>query len=311
MINQKLKEKIDYYEQFYFTLDDPIPFIGDLKIHPVTVRDYYKFYSLISCFTIDKNKTPEGISMSNLAFLIKMMENEEVGGNITAQVIALFELIFKVPNGLYCSNKECNDKNDMEFIPYDEVRKQLANLPKKEDKEKYFNKIRFCPHCGKPMREVYSIKASQDNPLKTLTVYDTEIISKKFDELRSIVCYQNMPDFSDEYIDPDLKRDLDSKAEMQRQEYSQPSLEKQLICISISTPYTVEMLKDITIRKMVLLLRNVDAKAHYFCYKSGEMSGMVKFSSPPRHWIYANNKNDLSKEIMTLEEVNKKFELVT
>lgn len=249
--------------------------------------------------------------MSNLSFLIKLMEDPEKGGVISSQLIGLLELVFRINNGLYCSDEECVKTNGNSFISYEDIRKQLEKISSKEEKEKHFKEKCICPHCGKPMKEVYSIKKIEGNPLKTLCVYDTEINSKKFDELRTIVCYQNMPDYNDEYVDPELKADLDAKAQMQRQEYSQPSLEKQLICITTGTPYTVEMLKDVSIRKMVLLLRTVDAKAHYFCYKTGEMSGMVKFKQEPQHWIYANNKNDLSKEIMTMESVNEKFKLVT
>ena len=35
--------KLKYYEQNYFSNDEPVPFVGDLKIYPVTVKDYYKF----------------------------------------------------------------------------------------------------------------------------------------------------------------------------------------------------------------------------------------------------------------------------
>jgi len=309
MINQQLKMKIEFLEQFYFSTDDPVPFKDSLEIYPVLVKDYYKFYSLIPCFTFDKNKTMEGISMSNLGYAFKLMEDNETGSFFTTQFISLLELIFHVKNGLYCDNENCEDNNEKKVYCYDDIRKKRDSLKTEEEKDKYLSKIRICPKCGKPMREVLSIKEQKGK--KSLSIFDTEIKPKEFDELKEIVCYQNMPDYEDDYIDPKLKADLEAKAKLENPNAVSPTLEKQLICISISSPYTLDMLKQITIRKMVLMLRTIDAKAHYFCYKQGEMSGMVTFRSELKHWIFSSDKHDISKDIMTLDSVQEKFKQVT
>jgi|GEM_PF-4789263 len=93
IISKELQEKITIYEQAYFGLDEPVPFVGGLKIYPVMTKDYYRFYSNLSCLTMDKTvkkvksedehgrvvykdvANPEGISMSNMAYLINCMEN--------------------------------------------------------------------------------------------------------------------------------------------------------------------------------------------------------------------------------------------
>jgi hypothetical protein len=38
------------------------------------------------------------------------------------------------------------------------------------------------------------------------------ITDNDYDILRKVVCYQNMPDYDDEYIDPELKAELELKA---------------------------------------------------------------------------------------------------
>lgn len=277
MITEQMKMKLEYYEQFYFSLDEPIPFKKGLKIYPVMVKDYYKFYSLIPCFTFDKNQTMEGISMSNLSYAFKLMEDKETGRSFISRFIALLELIFHIQDGLYCDNENCEDYNKKKIYYYDENYynkiQAILDSEEKTDEERAdaLFKMRVCPKCGKPMRGVFSIK-EQDNK-KSLSVYDIEIMPKEFDEIKEIVCYQNMPDYNDDYIDPKLKAELEAKAKLENPNAVSPTLEKQLICISISSPYTIDMLKEITIRKMVLMLRTIDAKAHYFCYKQGEMSG--------------------------------------
>ena len=96
-----IKDKIDLYQQIYFTHDEPIPFKGDLLIYPVLVKDYYQFYSLIDIFTVEKNedKTGIGISMTNLDYLIHMTKSDFPDHEIVVRkIIAMFELIFHIKN---------------------------------------------------------------------------------------------------------------------------------------------------------------------------------------------------------------------
>ena len=93
-LSEELKKKLDYYEQAYFYTDSPVPFLDDLKIYPAMAKDYYRFYSNLSCLTMDKTakrviqkdektgedkevtvSNPEGISMSYMAYLISQMED--------------------------------------------------------------------------------------------------------------------------------------------------------------------------------------------------------------------------------------------
>ena len=71
-----IKDKIDLYQQIYFTHDEPIPFKDDLFIYPVLVKDYYQFYSLIDIFTVEKNedKSGIGIAMTNLDYLHSFLQ---------------------------------------------------------------------------------------------------------------------------------------------------------------------------------------------------------------------------------------------
>lgn len=38
---------------------------------------------------------------------------------------------------------------------------------------------------------------------------------------------------------------------------------------------------------------------------------MVSFKHDPTHWIFGENKKDISKEIMTLNDIQSKFAAVT
>ena len=144
-MTEEFAHKLKYYEQSYFTNDEPIPFIGDLKIYPAKVKDYYKFYSLIPVFTLNKNEDPIGIPMSNLEYIFYKMEQEgEEGEFFARQFIALLELVFHVKNGRKCL--KCGD-----FLDFDQVQKKIIEFhaeesillkgnPTEEDIENFKNK---------------------------------------------------------------------------------------------------------------------------------------------------------------------------
>ena len=133
-----------------------------------------------------------------------------------------------------------------------------------------------CKKCGSNMREIISIK--NEGNIKKLSIKNTDISPKYFDELKALVSRQNILDYDgDKYIDPDLKEELEIKARLQNKNYTSPSLEKQMVCVCAGTGYTLKELKEIPLRKLTLLLKTVDSKANYYAQVQGAYSGMVKF----------------------------------
>lgn len=317
-----LEDKMSVYEQLYFGEDEPVPFVGNLKIYPAILKDYYKFYSLINCFTIDKNadKSGIGIPMSDLGYLVYLMQQE---GNerMQNQLYELLAMVFHLENGLYCDNTECSFDGILSFKNLQdtisiEMSKINKNATNREDSEKYileqkkdlFTKLERCPHCGQVMRDVFEIKSNEKNQFK-LFVKGIEINSKKFKELKRIYCYQNILDYNDDYIDPELKEALDEAARLRAGNTEQPTLERQKACIVASTGYRFDELEKLTLRKFSLLVRIISAKVDYTAYKTGEMSGMVTFKTPYPHWIYSNDnpRKNRFKDIMSVDQIEKKI----
>ena len=334
ILSKELEQKITVYEQAYFQTDEPIPFKGGLLIYPVIAKDYYKFYSNLGCLTQDKTikkvmytdengvekekevANPEGIAMSYMNYLIKQMEDEKIGAFVTNQVIGIFELCLHEKNRLYCPN--CGKK-----IEADEVAKKLKELDKEitgdtalTDQDKQLKKLQSIQslsvcECGEQMREVYSIR--NENGQKNLVIKDVVLNNKDLEEFTAVVTHYNILDYDgDKYVDPNLKKDLELKKQLESKNYSSPSLEKQIVGICISSPYRIEELKEtVTLRKLALMLKMIDSQRLYYAQIQGQMSRMVEFKTPPLHWLYGNDKKDMSKEIMTMNDVQKKFAAVT
>ena len=329
MISEQLQKKLDLWEKCYFSLDEAVPFKDNLKVYPVLVKDYYKFYSCFPCLTMDKNtkmvlndegkpikvSNPKGIGMSYLGYLIESMQEGEIGAALTSQLIGLIELVFHEKNGFFCPN--CGEE-----ILFEEIKNELDNITKtimesKGTKEQvdiakieYFKEKMKCKKCGSNMREIISIK--NEGNIKKLSIKNTDISPKDFDELKALVSRQNILDYDgDKYIDPDLKEELEIKARLQNKNYTSPSLEKQMVCVCAGTGYTLKELKEIPLRKLTLLLKTVDSKANYYAQVQGAYSGMVKFKQDPSHWIFGDNKRDIASEFTSLESLTGKFNDVT
>lgn len=308
--SNKVTENLQMYEQIYFTHDKPVPLKGHLQVYPALVKDYNIFYSLIDIFTLDKNKDPNGITMSNLDYFIHLMQPEQENSDIfTRKVINMFELIFHIHNGIKC---ECDEDGDT-FVSYEDIYKLIAEKEHKsgqdlssEDIMKYFYEIRKCPKCGKYREDLIKFN-DLPNGKKDLIVDDVEIDKTTFDELRSLVCYYNLPDYDDEYVDPDLEAELEERAKLENPDAVSPTLEKQMSCLVASTSYKYAELEDLTIRKLVLLLRTVDTKLHYFTYRQAEASGMVSFKHELTHWIYGNDKRNKFDGLQSLDSFKEKM----
>lgn len=347
MISKELQSKLDFYEQVYFALDDPVPFRGGLQIHPVLVKDYYNFYACLPCLTMDKNSktiidetgrpkkvsNPDGIAQSYLAYLISQMEDVSNGQTVTQQVMGLFELIFHIKKGFYCPDCGKEVRYDVIYSGMAEhiesVKKEAKEIYNKQftdgqdhevptevmaeviqkSKLTYLGEALTC-ECGGALRDIFSIKNS--GAIKKLVIKNVELGPKDFEELKALVPRQNILDYDgDKYLDPDLKEELEIKARLQNKDYTSPTLEKQMVCVAVGTGYSLEYLRGISMRKLSLLLKTVDAKSMYYAQVQAAMSGMVKFKEDPKHWIFTDNRKNIKDELTSLENFEKKFEHVT
>lgn len=284
-------DTIEYYKQMYIEMDENIPF-KDKFLHPIKAKDYYNFYGTIGCFTLDKNKDPEGIALSNLEYILKNIELDATR-IYHRKLMKLLEMCFEPENIIFCPDCEIG-------ITQEDITNFISSIS--QDKEKSNKEIKLiedfskCSKCGKTM--IDTIRYGIDEKNRYCIMIGNSIITKKdYDDLRQLVCYQNMPDFNNTYVDPELQAELDEVARLKNREVEMPTFEKQMCCISAGSSYRFEELKEISLRKFVLLLKTIDYKLHYQIYKSGETSGTVKFERPLDHWIYEKKKSNLDDTI--------------
>ena len=100
---------------------------------------------------------------------------------------------------------------------------------------------------------------------------------------------------------------------MKQNAYKMCSLEEQMICVSISSPYKLEDIYKLTIRKFSKMLQRIDHKLHYQIYLSAEMSGMVEFKNKDAivHWMNDLSNKDKYQDVkVDMEDMNSKLDVI-
>ena len=136
-----------------------------------------------------------------------------------------------------------------------------------------------------------------------IQINDIKINKNDFNELKDIIIYQNIPDYSNEYINPDLKKDLEEKERLENKNKKSVSIEKQIASIVISSSLTFEDVLNLTIRKFYIILEMIDKKLHYEIYKTASMSGMVEFKEEIRHYLTENNISTLEGQVINMDDL--------
>lgn len=316
-VNPKIAKELAAYEFRYFRQDLPIPFCG-LTIYPATVAEYERFIDAISCLTLDKNTTLDGLRMSNLDFLISKMtsDDKEENARWSYRLTSLAEICFHVKNGYKCPKcgkvyafgdpevaeiAERSEKRAKEFVSahadsFDAGEEGLRALQEAAAPRCLADETVLSP----------TLTIKKDEKGKNVLVVDGHVIdSDDFNRLRQIILFQNLPDYRDEsWIDPSLKADREKKLALEKQQNDvYASTEEKVVCLSISTSYRFEEIYAMSIRKFTMALSTVDEKINYQITKLAVMTGLVTLPKGKSldHWIYHRNKDQFGDDYKSLD----------
>lgn len=308
-LSDSLAAQLRDYEMEYFRLDLPVPYHGFL-LYPATVRDYEKFTSASACLTLDKNKTPEGIRMTNLDYLVSKLNDKQEGPMWSFKLNLLIEVVFHLKNGLKC--KKCGNiigYGSETFASFIKKVQDLVSNPPKEG-EKFDEPKLVCDKCGNdnPSQYAEMVKIVKgDGKHNSLLVDEKVIDSQMFNELREIIMFQNSAEYqNDSWVDPDVKADYEERLALEQKANAgaTASLERKIVGLSVATNYKLTDIYDMTIRKFAMALGLVDDLINYKITRSAMMSGMVSFPKGFKleHWLYKTEKDMYGDGYKTTDE---------
>lgn len=128
------------------------------------------------------------------------------------------------------------------------------------------------------------------------------ITAKEFDDIKRIILYQNLPNYDDEYIDPELKANMQEMDELKSKGLEIPSLERRIAIISSHTGIPKAAQRDMTFREHTVLFNEVVGEVEYSAIK-----GMACYcgQSSDIQWVYKKAKSKYEEYITTKEKFNK------
>jgi hypothetical protein len=125
-----------------------------------------------------------------------------------------------------------------------------------------------------------------------------DISRKEFDDIKDIVLFQNIPDYDNKYVNPDVQEEIDAVRAIENKNIEMPSLEMRKITLSLNSNYTLDSINGLTLRKFNLMLDQSDSILNYKIYKQAELGGMVTFKEKIGHYLYKNKKNKLGGALL-------------
>jgi hypothetical protein len=117
-----------------------------------------------------------------------------------------------------------------------------------------------------------------------------KITSEDFDEIVRIILYQNVIDYTDKYIDPDVRNAVNEYYRLKNKGATIVPLEHKITCVQLKTGMTREAIGKLTIRNFYQLFDIMVDESDYIAAKTAEFNG-VQFKSPIEHWAYKARKD--------------------
>ena len=196
-----------------------------------------------------------------------------------------------------------------EYIPDKEIIKMsyLKFLMTNIDKEKEecgesltFDLLALCFMICMRIEEI-SIRLFIDEDGKAkLILNDVEIDENEFDYLRKLILYQNLPNYDDELMNPDLKNDLEQADKIKNGGEETEDFEHLIANLVIGTGMNIDDVKNLPIRKFYIIGQVMDRKLHYSIYKQASVGGFVEFKQPITHYL-KKNIDLLENKVTTVE----------
>lgn len=256
-------ENISYYQNTFFLYDKEIPFKEGMTLYPVYMDKYLEINYALGCLKIDKEEEIEKVDVAKQVFILQMT-------NLQFLVEAMREVD---QNGLPTEMAEIR-MSQFRFL------------------------FQLCLHIDV---KGYSFEYDQlGKPYITLN-HEQTITSVEFDILRSLLCYQHIPDFDDAYVSPEMKRQIKMRSEIDSSKFEMPTLEKRIASYCSHFHCNKNDVFKMTVREFVLNEEMSNSINEYHLLRGAELGGMVQFKKPIQHYLYREKKDKNSDFVMDFD----------
>lgn len=136
---------------------------------------------------------------------------------------------------------------------------------------------------------------------------DLKIKDKDFEKIRRIIMYQNIIDYDDTYIDPEVKQEINKYYALKNEGIVSPSLEHKK-AILMGMGFSFNQIKEMTYREAQWLIDVENSKWEYFTTKIIRCIPYVESKKIElEHWIYKNKKDKFGEVFTDYDMVKNKY----
>mgnify|MGYP006907956892 CR=1 FL=1 len=235
-------------------------------IYPIRMNNYFEWMGCYNILDIDKNSLND-IDIIRMSYLQFLLMQVEQSRDFEVKLILLLHM---------CLGLEADTIISWEI---------------KNNEAKLFVSDVLITKSGR--------KIPNQNTTRIITAQD-------FDEIKRIILYQNIIDYSDEYIDPDVKAAMDEYYALKNKEAEGITLEKQIAVIQSANGMTEETIKNMTVRGFQMLFNTIIDKVEYPINRLAEAQG-VKFDKPIEHWAFKKPKDKFSEVFTSFDSFKNKI----
>lgn len=268
------KDKLEYYQRKYFSKDLTIPYklkCGyELNIYPILAKEWELFEECLDIVLIDKNLINDAniISMSYLEFL------KEIRFNIKEEL---------QPNYTF---------GDNELNKF----KQFFSICTKEDYV-FIEKI----------KDKYNVIVGEKDEQGDLILKAT-VTNKEFQEISKIILFQNIKNYDDRKLDPEVQKIYNDYISLKQQDIHQPTFEEKLDYVLGITGYNIDELMNMTYRRFDGIFDSMVNRDEYIANKIIEASEKFKCDKTSIYFLYQKKKDKYADFIQDPQKLQNKID---
>lgn len=123
-------------------------------------------------------------------------------------------------------------------------------------------------------------------------LYDEErdliITHKQFDDIKKIILYQNIIDYDDTYINPELKESIEESKKLKSSNIEVPNIERKMAIITAHCGISKQEQMEMTYRTHEMLFNEVSEEVDFYTTRNAVL--ITGSSKDFDHWIYKKKK---------------------
>lgn len=169
-------------------------------------------------------------------------------------------------------------------------------LPQKQENlQKLVNLLKLCLHINDPR-----IKKESGKYVLVDGENNYSINGLQFEDIRRIILYQNLINFDDTYINPELKQAMAEVDELKNKGVEPISIERKMAIVSAHTGISKKEQMDMTYRSHSLLFEEVYGEVEYTTIYPVALFGGNKDNLDK--WIYKKKKNKMDGYVTQVDK---------